>query len=277
MNMTSYACVWEAAARKVGNVHPRASFANTTYLDFVQSALAIHDTMNENDIGMTVYRGVLATREIVGQNTNLGILLLLAPLNQLPEQTMSAVLSALTVRDAELVYDAIQAAQPAGLGSVAEQDVKHYPSVTLLDAMKLAADRDLIARQYANNYADVFELGVPALLKGFNVYGCVEAAIIHCQFAWMAAFSDSLIARKNGLAVAENVQKRMQEVIALGGLATAEGRAAGVALDAHLRSDGNKLNPGTTADLVSACLFVALREGTLKLNAPFAWKVEDWL
>ena len=58
---------------------------------------------------------------------------------------------------------------------------------------------------------------------------------------------------------------------------TADGRAAGVALDKHLRSDGNRLNPGTTADLVTACLFVALREGRVRPNAPFRWAVPDWL
>jgi triphosphoribosyl-dephospho-CoA synthase len=186
-------------------------------------------------------------------------------------------LSALSVDDATRVFRAIRLANPGGLGDAPEQDVRSEPTVTLLEAMKLAADRDLIARQYANNYADVFDLGVPAFTDAFARYGNVEAAVIACQLAWMAAFPDSLIARKRGLAVAEDVQQRVQHVLSLGGLDTPEGRRAGVELDAHLRSDGNKLNPGTTADLVAACLFVALRENKVTPSAPFRWNVPDWL
>src|SRR5205823_5657393 len=83
----------------------------------------------------------------------------------------------------------------------------------------------------------------------------VEPAVIECHFTWLAEFPDSLIARKNGPAVAEDARQRVRHVLSLGGLDTAEGRAAGVELDRYLRSDGNKLNPGTSADLVAACLF----------------------
>src|SRR5205085_6039241 len=117
----------------------------------------------------------------------------------------------------------------------------------------------------------------PAFLAAFERFGGVEAAIIHSQLRWLAAYPDSLIARKNGPAVAADVQKRAAEVLALGGIATPEGRRAGVELDRHLRSDGNKLNPGTTADLITACLFVALRENKVTPSAPFRWYVPDWL
>ena len=143
--------------------------------------------------------------------------------------------------------------------------------------MKLAADRDMVARQYANGFADVFDFGVPAFLNAFERFGCIEAAIIDSQLRWLAEYPDSLIARKNGLAVAEDVNQRAAEVQKLGGIATPEGRRAGVALDKHLRSDGNKLNPGTTADLITACLFVTLRENKVAPSAPFRWDVPDWL
>jgi triphosphoribosyl-dephospho-CoA synthase len=143
--------------------------------------------------------------------------------------------------------------------------------------MRLAADRDLIARQYANGFADVFNFGVPALLDAFERFGCVEAAVIDSQLRWLAEYPDSLIARKNGPAVAENVRQMAAAVLLRGGIATPEGRRAGVALDRHLRSDGNKLNPGTTADLITACLFVALRENKVRPSAPFRWQTDEWL
>jgi len=277
------ACVWEVVARKVGNVHRRADFAGTCLTDFLLSAAAAaraFDSAAVNPVGLTIELAARGTREAVGQNTNLGIILLLAPLAAAHRLTASAVgdvLATLTLDDAVRTYHAIRLANPGGLGDAAEQDVRQRPTVTLLEAMALAADRDLIARQYANGFADVFEMGVPAVLAAVEKFGTVEAAVIDCQLRWLAAFPDSLIARKCGSAVADDVQSRAKNVLARGGLDTAAGRRAGVELDAHLRSDGNRLNPGTVADLVTACLFVALRENKVKSSAPFRWPAPDWL
>ncbi len=283
------ACVWEATSRKVGNVHQYADFVGTSYLDFVLSAGVIMGVLGNaariRQVGVTVNASVKETRERVGNNTNLGIVILLAPLASTWEAThlpsgrteLSRTLAKLSIEDARLVYEAIRLANPGGLGDAPEQDVRDEPTVTLLEAMRLAADRDMVARQYANGFADVFDFGVPAFLDAFARFGCVEAAIIDSQLQWLATYPDSLIARKNGPAVAEDVQRRAAEVLRLGGVTTPEGRAAGVALDQHLRSDGNKLNPGTTADLITACLFVALRENKVTPSAPFRWQVSDWL
>lgn len=284
--LAQIACIWEASARKIGNVHPRANFAHTTFTDFLLSAVAINMAFSDRcdrGIGLAVWRAVEDTVQYVGQNTNLGICLLIGPLTAvnrtLPLNAINvqSILDRLTCDDAACVYKAIRLANPGGLGKAPEQDVHDDPTVTLLEAMKLAADRDMVARQYANGFADVFDFGVPAFLTGFERFGCVEAAIIDSQLRWLAEYPDSLIARKNGKAVVEDVRQRANVVMKLGGIATPEGRRAGVALDRHLRSDGNKLNPGTTADLITACLFVALREDKIKPSAPFPWNVPDWL
>ncbi|MBX9580788.1 MAG: triphosphoribosyl-dephospho-CoA synthase [Gemmataceae bacterium] len=280
------ACIWEVAARKMGNVHPRAEYRDLGLVDFLLSAAAIRSTfrlVGHSSLGWNVLLAVRQTRTAVGSNTNLGMILLLTPLvdaclrpGSLREAT-SEVLSGLTVRDTEHVYRAIRLANPGGLGDAPEQDVRAEPTLTLLDAMKLAADRDMVARQYSNGFADVFDFGVPAFLDALGRFGCVEAAVIDSQLRWLAEYPDSLIARKNGPAAAEEVRRRAADLLRLGGIATPEGRRAGVALDKYLRSDGNKLNPGTTADLITACLFVALREGKVAPSAPFRWPAEDWL
>lgn len=291
--LVSVSCLWEATARKVGNVHRYQDFPATSYLDFAVSGCAAASALGTyHRVGRDIWHAVTRSLHVTGTNTNLGIVLLLAPLVQvggfhcftIPELLtfdlkigLPEVLAGLTTDDAEQVYDAIRLAAPGGLGAAPKQDIREQPTVTLLEAMKLAADRDLIARQYANGYADVFDFGVPTFEAGFEVYGCVEAAVVNLQLEWLAEYPDSLIARKNGPAVADEVRWMARDVLALGGLATPEGRAAGVALDRHLRSDGNKLNPGTTADLVTACLFVALREGKVTPSAPFRWDVPDWL
>jgi triphosphoribosyl-dephospho-CoA synthase len=279
------ACIWEVTARKAGNVHRYADFANTSYLDFLLSAAAIVGRFNPTScrpVGVTIKLAVQETQGMLGQNTNLGIILLIAPLaavirSEPLRDGVAQELAGLTVEDAQQVYQAIRLANPGGLGDAPEQDVRQEPTVTLLEAMRLAADRDMVARQYANGFADVFDFGTPALLDAFARFGCVEAAIIDSQLRWLAEYPDSLIARKNGPAVAEDVRRRAAEVLRLGGIATPEGRRAGVALDQHLRSDANKLNPGTTADLITACLFVALRENKVVPSAPFRWPAEDWL
>jgi triphosphoribosyl-dephospho-CoA synthase len=278
-------CLWEAAARKVGNVHPGASFHGLDFVHFVVSGAAAEFVLDHapgKAVGLIVSHAVEATISMIGTNTNLGIILLVAPL-AVADTTLdfrarvTEILRDLSVQDTRLVYQAIRRANPGGLGDAPEQDVREEPTVTLLDAMKLAADRDMVARQYANGFADVFDFGVPAFADAFTRFGCVEAAIIDSQLRWLAEYPDSLIARKNGPAVADDVRRRAVEVMRLGGIATAEGRAAGVALDGHLRSDGNRLNPGTTADLITACLFVALRENKVTPSAPFRWQVSDWL
>ena len=283
--LVQVACIWEVTARKVGNVHPHADLPGMSLTDFLLSAAAIPAAFEDGcgrGVGLAIWSAVEATREVVGHNTNLGIILLTAPLVAVRNSVrlrdgVSAVLGDLTVRDAEDAFQGIRLANPGGLGRAPDQDVRQHPTVTLLEAMRLAADRDMVARQYANGFADVFDFGTPAFLDAFGRFGCVEAAVIDSQLRWLAEYPDSLIARKKGPAVAEDVRKRAVEVLRLGGIATADGRRAGVALDKHLRSDGNRLNPGTTADLITACLFVALRENKVTPSAPFRWHAEDWL
>ena len=277
------ACLWEAESRKVGNVHPGASFANTTVEDFRRSAEAVAPVFADaatQPIGVTIRRAVEATQAAVGQNTNLGIILLLAPLAAVPRDVpLREGIKSLrtTVEDAREVYAAIRLANPGGLNDAAEQDVREEPTVTLHEAMALAKSHDLVAQQYANDFIGVTIIGLPALDEAHQFHRCVEAAVIECQIACLAMWPDSLIVRKCTAQVAHDVRKRVRAMVHLEGIRTPEGRAAGRELDAYLRSDGHRLNPGTTADLVTACLFVALREGILKPTDPFRWHTDEWL
>jgi RimK family alpha-L-glutamate ligase len=270
------AAVWEATSHKAGNVHPSENFADVTYADFVLSAAAAAPEIGrapERPVGETVLAAVRATRAVVRTNTNLGIVLLLAPLAKVPDRRdlragVREVMNNTTVEDAARVYEAIRLAAPGGLGRAKEQDVSEAPTLPLRDVMALAADRDLVARQYAVGFADVFELGVPALLDGVRRFGRVEPAVQHCQLAWLARHPDSLIVRKRGPEVAGEASRRARAVLEVGGVGTPEGRAAYAEFDRWLRADGHARNPGTTADLVTACLFVALRERTMTEDLP---------
>jgi triphosphoribosyl-dephospho-CoA synthase len=72
---------------------------------------------------------------------------------------------------------------------------------------------------------------------------------------------DTHIARKLGVAEADAVSRMAGEVRALGGTRSAAGRQALIDLDRELRDKRNRRNPGTTADLTCAALFVVILEG----------------
>jgi triphosphoribosyl-dephospho-CoA synthase len=273
------ACLWEATARKAGNVHPGAGFADLTYTDFVLSAVAIGPAFSAADraaVGRTVLRAVEATRCVVSTNTNLGIILLLAPLAKCPPDrplpnAVADVLAGLTVADARDVYAAIRLAQPGGIGEVPEQDIRHAPTLPLREVMALARDHDLIARQYFNGFREVLDDGLAVLLRGLQQWGNLEEAIIGAHLELIARFPDSLIVRKCGLSAAQEAGRRARAVLDAGWPQSPAGRDAFAALDGWLRGDGNRRNPGTSADLVTACIFAALRDNSIRLPITVPW------
>lgn len=271
--MLRAACLLEATARKPGNVHPQASFADLTYGHFCRSADAAAPILArtaELGVGRAIRTAVRATRDVAHTNVNLGIILLLAPLAAVPPARplathLADILTRLSVEDACHVYDAIRLANPGGLGQTPEQDVAESPTGTLLEVMTLAADRDRIARQYANNFADVLDFGVPLLARYPDFAERWETAIIHLQLELLAQFTDSLIARKCGPELAADASVKAERVLKAGWPDFPQGRQALQRFDRWLRADGNRRNPGTTADLVAACLFAALRERLISL------------
>lgn len=269
------ACRLEVLARKPGNVHPEASFPDLTCEDFLRSADLVSPVLAAAPVlgvGAAILDAVTRTQAILGRNTNLGIVLLLAPLAAVPRERkladgIAAVLAATTVDDARLVYRAIRAATPGGMGRVAEQDLSAEPTVSLVDVMRLAAERDRIAWQYAHEFCDLFDIAVPALLDWSSRTSDWEMAVIGLHLALMAAIPDTLIARKCGVEVADESARRARQVLDAGWPDTSAGRGACRGFDAWLRADGHRRNPGTTADLVAATLFAALRDAGLRIDA----------
>jgi triphosphoribosyl-dephospho-CoA synthase len=261
------ACLLEATAHKPGNVHPDARFDDLTYADFVRSAFAAAPAFEqaiERGVGVTVLDAIQRTQSTVARNTNLGIVLLLAPLACVPAELplvdcVHDVLLKLSQRDAEQAYEAIRLANPGGLGRVDDQDLATQPGVTLLEAMRLAADRDGIAAQYASDFSTVFA-GAKRLAQCKSFADRWEDAVVDLYLWLMAEFPDTLIARKCGADVARESARRASSVLEVG-INSTRGRERLRQLDLWLRVDGHRRNPGTTADLVAGCLFAALREG----------------
>ena len=270
------ACIFEARARKPGNVHPEIAFPDLCYEDFVLAAQAVSEVLPAavgRGVGTAVLESVQRTRELVDRptNPNLGIILLLAPLVAVPpgvslQYGIGEILARLTVDDARQVYLAIGLTNPGGMGKVAEADLTEAPSISLLEAMRLAADRDAIASEYVTGFQIVLGTGVPFLASWPDFVTDWEAAIIHLQLTLMSRYPDTLIARKCGRKVAEESAQRAQSVLDAGGLQAEPGRLKLGLLDAWLRADGHRRNPGTTADLIAASLFAAARDGMIRYD-----------
>ncbi len=261
------ACLLEVSAEKPGNVTPSHDFPDMTFADMVRSALALApvfatERVRADGVGTLIADAVRATRAVAASNTNLGIVLLFAPLARAAvnrtgaESLRDAVrreLAALDVADAAAAFAAIVSAQPGGLGDAAEHDVREPARITLREAMAAAADRDSIASEYASGYTIVFESGLPLLTDALSSGARTLDAIVSLHVGLLAAHPDTLIARKAGADAAQAVSRTAEAV--RGGSRTLE------QFDADLRRDGRRLNPGTTADLVAATLLAAQLTG----------------
>ena len=272
------ACVLEADAPKPGNVNRYYDFDDATLEDFHLSALAIglpFAYIRVQGVGKTVLESVKAVRRCVSTNTNLGILLLLAPLGlawsrirdrqnvipiqELPElwkKEIRWVLDNLTIEDTAYVYQAIREASPGGMGDVDEYDVHgQAPSITLLEAMRPAAERDMIAQQYVDGFSFVlgqgYEMFASVLQKGLSMPQAINETFIYL----LSLHADTLIARKVGKERSVEVQRLAQMVI--------KGQMDLKDFDHMLRSEKHALNPGTTADLITGVVFVYLLERSL--------------
>jgi triphosphoribosyl-dephospho-CoA synthase len=267
------ACLLEVIAPKAGNVHRAADFEDLTLRDFMLSATLIAPTMQnaeQRGVGRTVLDAIRATRQAVNTNTNLGTVLLLAPLAAVPRHVplrdgVGPVLQSMKGQDSRDVYAAIRIAQPGGMGRVDQMDVQQNAPADLLAAMQAAADRDLVAMQYASGFETVLAEVAPRLQQNVSKGWLIETAIIETQLQLLCRYPDSLISRKCGKHVAEQAAAMADRVLRAGDPHSPAFEEALADLDFWMRADHHRRNPGTTADLIAAGLFAALREGHLRL------------
>ncbi len=260
------ACELDVSALKPGNVRVGAPAYGMDAGDFVRSAQISAAALDQSgaSVGQRVLGAIERTQQLVHCNTNLGIVLLAAPLFSAAEQApaqlracLERLLAALDRCDAVLVYQAIRLANPGGLGTSARHDVHSVPQVTLLEAMREAQDRDSIARQYAHGFGDVFDLGLVQWHEAMGRFGDESRAATQVYLAVLSTWRDSLIERKFGPATAQAVSNRahefLSELLSSRNFEDIEPRL--LAWDEELRRAG--LNPGTSADLTVATAFAA--------------------
>lgn len=265
----------EVTVPKPGNVGRGADFADTSIYDFLLGAQVLGQEIDRGErlgtgIGRVILDAVSATRGMTHNNPNLGIVLLLVPLARaaaaLEEITVSRVqetLNNITPQDSADVFEAIRLASPGGLGRSETQDVADTAEPNLIEAMNLASDRDLIAREFATGFAGIIGTVGPLLADCIEKTGALDRGIVLAHVSLIAEWGDSLIERKCGMMIAA-------QAMAMAGVAVdsySSGwdsfeREVGE-LDFWMRSEGNRRNPGTTADLIAAGIFVQLWSGKL--------------
>jgi triphosphoribosyl-dephospho-CoA synthase len=267
----------ELAAPKPGNVHVFADGHRMTAADFVRSAEAAAPPLARAGarVGRRIHDAVEATFAAVGSNTNLGIILLCAPLAAAAEAggtdlraSLAIVLADLDVEDAELAFRAIARAAPAGLGRAERYDVHAPATATLREAMTEAQQRDHIAKQYVTDFESIFDLGLACLEDALRRWPKAEWATLATYLAYLARHPDSHVLRKHGAATADEVRRSAAAYEAR--LQAADDPAALVpdllAWDTALKA--RAINPGTSADLTVGTLFAH----RLRNDLPFARK-----
>ena len=267
------ACMAELEALKPGNVHVFADGHGMTIQDFIKSAEVTAPVISQPglSVGERIFNSIEATNSAVGLNTNLGLVLLCAPLihaflnaskdctydHQAFRQRLTQTLSQLSVEDGQLAAGAIVLANPAGLGNSETNDVNDLPDVSLLELMISAQDKDRIAWQYANGFTDILEFGLDLYKKAMQKWQNQAWSTTALYLGFLARQLDSHILRKYGEPMAIKIMREAQKLEALY-WATENPKLVQKKLlkwDASLKA-GN-INPGTSADLTVATLLVS--------------------
>lgn len=292
--------MWEVVAAKPGNVNRSCDFEDLHLVDFLSAGITVGQTLAEHQrhpqgLGKLVLEMVRNSKSVCQSNANLGIALLFGPLGNAAihllqtqsavaspdhlQQACQEVISNAEVADTRLIYQAINLAQPGGMGKVSESDLADAGSLSVFDTpeavMKRAAERDLIALEYATGFSTTFQQTLPQLLQ-FQAMGYpLQWSIIGTTIFLLGQAPDSLIHRKLGSEAAKSVQNQALQVgNGWWGRSLPDWNEFRenfwqsisddlADFDFHLRSDGHRRNPGTTADLIAAGLFAGLVSGAI--------------
>jgi len=268
------ACDIELHAFKPGNVSIYSEGHGMTVKDFQLSAITSGLPLSNPhySLGEKIYYAVKTTRDAVGCNTNLGIILLCAPMIQALSQinkystfrqALADTLQSTSVDDACWTFNAIALASPGGLGDSKQADVHTQPQITLTEAMKIAENKDSIARQYTTNFKDIFDFSILRYNSSFRRWGNFYWSAVASYSALLSKYPDSHIERKYGCLYTQMIQEQMLLVneVLLSTDNPQQYENMLYEIDKKFKQLG--INPGTTADMTVATIFVFLAQNML--------------
>lgn len=264
-----YACKLDVFSIKPGNVLIDYPAYGMTHKDFLQSSMACSDIICEHnmDIGKKILECVKASVDVVGCNTNLGIILLCVPIveaiyldekHKFHQDNLKIVLDGINLKQTKSIYKAINIANAGGMGSKTKFDLKSTKNADfkIMDAMKFASEYDYIAAEYSSYFNNIINIISKNWRNYFNKMNNAECATTATFLQQISANPDSLIARKHDLNTAKQVSDKLKDIseeyCKLKNPNILNNQL--LLIDSELKIQG--LNPGTTADVVVASIFL---------------------
>lgn len=274
------ACALDVAAFKPGNVSKQSPGHGMEAAQFLLSAEVSAEAMTNPSysLGQRILEAATATHKAVACNTNLGIILLCAPVMQavidFPDlslnDSLKRVLGATLIEDSRQLFAAIRLANPGGLGQSDTEDVTGIATLPVVDVMALAAERDFIARQYANGFYELQTIICPYLEKSMAQFDEEETAVTDLFLYLLALYQDSHIERKQGSVQAMTVSRWAAEVHQKIHLFDHPSFRQKMLAEMDLKLKQQSINPGTTADLCVAGVFIHRLQKQAKQSAGVA-------
>ncbi len=275
---------------KPGNVHRTQNFVDMTYEDFLISASVLRENLeivahnatkyypnllNKIYLGEAILRTVKITNKLVSTNTNLGISMLMIPLSagfgalhnseniyNLPK-IVDIIMKNTQPDDAVALTKAIVLSKAGGMNESSKYDVNNSNTlneildnqVNLYDLLKISSKYDKISYELVNGLPIISEYGFPTFTKYYDEYSKNDVTL-EIFLTLLSNVPDTLINRKYGEDVANNVSHKAKQILKETDISTEERLKALQDFDKYLRN--KKYNPGTTADFTAASLFVGL-------------------
>ena len=219
-----------------------------------------------------------------GGNTHLGIILLFAPLAAAAgavcvkekielvklRKVLAEVIDGMTPEDSVEIYRGIDHAMNVKtLGEVNDLDVTDKASqekilnanITPRQVFQRCCNRDSICSEWVTDFYITFLEGYPCLVSELNKGNGLNNAVVNTFLNILARHPDSLIQRKTNLEKSIEISRKARELLDQGGADTENGKARLFSWDDELNRSQGMLNPGTTADLTAASIFVLLLAG----------------
>ncbi|UXM84872.1 triphosphoribosyl-dephospho-CoA synthase [Methanococcus aeolicus] len=275
MKASQIACCLEVSSFKPGNVHRNKDYDDIKYHHFLNSGVAFGDIIykaskDPQNIGQYIKLAVIESKKWSPSNANLGIIMLHTPIattvgqmeefniNTLKREIKNTVKNT-TTDDAIAVYEAIEIAMPNinppkegpdAQKNDAKQELREK-NLTLYDVFKISADWDNISYEWTEGFNISFE-GYNLLNEYYEQYNNINLATTKTFLNILSNYPDTLIARKKDENTSKMVSDKAKEVL------NNFNEESLLKFDKFLSNEGNKLNPGTTADLIASSLMIFL-------------------
>ena len=261
-----YACKKDVELIKPGNVSINSPHLDTNAQDYLDSSILSAKELFQDKYGLgeRILQSVKITRSKINVNTNLGIVLLCAPIIQacvnynsfgLREGIKQTLLSA-TYQDTHDLCMAISLSSPGGLGRSDMYDVSTNPSISIKQMMDYSAKYDRISYQFSHNYSDILDFIIPRLIILNEKHNSLDVSLSILFIEILAKIPDSHISRKYGDKIAKKTSNNASDLLKILDRENSPDYIANELnnLDYEYKKKG--INPGTTADLLVASLMI---------------------